>query len=80
MSDGFPLGFCSDATLPLGEVDEDEDHSLPVYLVSGRGRKMCEFRIRCVLGLRVLWRAMRVAQLIVAPVPDGGRAGCNQRR
>ena len=80
MSDGFPLGFCSDATLSLGEVDEDEDHSLPVYLVSGRGRKMCEFRIRCVLGLRVLWRAMRVGPSIVAPVPDWGRVGCNQRR
>ncbi len=80
MSDGFPSRSCADAILSRDEVDEDEDRSLPVSLVSGRGHKTGEVLTRLTQESRALWTVMRVGQSMVVPEPDGGRSGCNRRR
>ena len=75
MSDGFPSSSCADAILSHGEADEDEDRSLPVRLVSGRGHKTDEGRTRWSRETRALWTVMRVGLWIVVPGPDGERLG-----
>ena len=75
MSDGFPSLFCADAILSRDEVDEDEDRSLPVPLVSGRGHKTAEVRTRLPRESRDLWTVMRAGQSMVVPGPDGERSG-----
>ena len=67
MSDGFPSRSYVDAILSRDEVDEDEDRSLPVSLISGRGHKMFEVLTRLSQELRVLWTMMRVGRSIVVP-------------
>ena len=66
---------CEDGVLSHGEVGEDEDRSLPVPLVSGRGHKTGEVRTRLPPELWALWTMMRAGQSIVVPGPDGGRPG-----
>jgi hypothetical protein len=78
MTDGFPSGSCADAILSRGGVVEAGGRFLASVPVFCRGRKMVEVQTHLTLGPRVLWRAMRVAQLIVAPRPDGGRSGCSR--
>ena len=75
MSDGFPLRSCSDATLSRDEVDEDEDRSLPVPLVSGRGHKTVEVRTRLPQEPRALRTVRRVELWMVVPGSDGERLG-----
>lgn len=80
MSDGFPSGSCADAILSRGGVVEAGGRfpvSVPVFC---RGRRMVEVQTRLTLVPRVLWRAMRVAQSMVAPRPDGRRLGCSRWR
>jgi hypothetical protein len=80
MSDGFPLVACADAILSRGEVVEVVGRFPVSVLAFCRGRTSLESRTRSTLEPRVLWRAMRVAQLIVAPRPDEGRLGCSRWR
>jgi hypothetical protein len=75
MSDGFPSRSCADAILSRDEVDEDEDRSLPVRLIPGRGHKTGEVLTQLTQEPRALWTAMRVGQSIVELVPHGGRPG-----
>jgi hypothetical protein len=75
MSDGFPSRSCADAIFSHGEVDEDEDRSPPVRLVSCRGHRTGEVRTQLPQEPRALWTVMRVGRSMVVPGPDAGRPG-----
>jgi hypothetical protein len=72
MSHGFPSHSCADAILFHGEVVEVGDRFPASVLVSCRGHKPGEDRIRCAWESRALWTMMRVGQSIVVPGSDGG--------
>ena len=80
MSDGFPSRSCAGAILSRGEVVEAGGRFLASVPVFCRGRKMVEVQTHLTLEPRVLWRAMRAAQWIVVPRPDGERSGCSRWR
>jgi hypothetical protein len=74
VSDGFPSRSCANAILSRDEDAEDEDHSLPAHLASGRDRKNREVRIQLTGESVAVWAVKRVELWLVAPRVDGERS------